>query len=104
MAAASSMEYASRSVVADGASGLATVSINSVSSGFAAGGEQDRVKHFVRFRRKAVLLIVNEAAEGLVNWFAHVKGGDENDGRNTKYVSENLDLKIVDINKTALDF
>src|SRR5271168_5407071 len=104
MAAASSMEYASRSVVADGSSGFITVFINSASIGFAAGGERGCVKELARFRRQAALLVVNEAAEGLVNRFAQVQGGDESDRRNAKYEGENLDLIIVDVNQPAFDF
>src|SRR5208282_970481 len=100
MAAASSMEYASRSVVADGSSGIVTVFINSALSGFAAGGERGCVKELAQFR----LVVVNEAAEGLVNRFAQVQGGDESDRRNAKYEGENLDLIIVDVNQPAFDF
>src|SRR5271155_1388717 len=100
MAAASSMEYASRSVVADGSSGFVTVFINSALSGFAAGGERGCVKELAQFR----LFVVNEAAEGFVNRFAQVQGGDESDRRNAKYEGENLDLIIVDINQPAFDF
>ena len=104
MAAASSMEYASRSVVADGSSGFVAVFINSALSGFAAGGERCCVKELARIRRQAALLVVNEAAKRLVNRFAQVQGGDESDRRNAKYEGENLDLIIVDVNQPAFDF